>query len=129
MWRYGQNTGNMYRPDGTLAGTGYAGGHQGTHPEGINNHDMQNVKSVGPLPVGMYTFGTPIAHSQLGPFAIPLIPDDDNEMFGRGDFFEHGDTLAMNHSASDGCIIQSRSVRDECHASPDQRLQVFVEEV
>lgn len=126
-WTYGQNTGNLYRPDGTLEAKCYAGGNEGKNPEGINNHDMQDVKKVGPLPVGTYKFGTPIEHSKLGPFAIPLIPDDDNEMFGRGDFFMHGDTTPSG-KASEGCIIAPHATRVKCDASDDDSLEVFVEE-
>ncbi len=124
MWRYEQNTGRLFRPDGTHAGTGYAGGNEGKNPDGINNHDMQNVKGIGPLPCGLYTKGEVIMVSHLGPFAIPLMPDMRNEMFGRGGFFMHGDTNPSGN-ASMGCIIQSRAVREEFYASEDGQIEVF----
>ena len=123
-WTYSQDDGRLYDPNGVLAGTGYAGGNEGANPEGVNNHDMQNVKSIGPLPCGTYRMGDVIQQSHLGVFAIPLIPDAANEMFGRGGFFCHGDTKEMNQSASQGCIIQSRAVRNELDASDDKQIEV-----
>ncbi len=122
-WEYESDTGKIFDPSGKLAGTGYAGGNEGQDPSGVNNPDMQDVKGVGPLPCGLYTFGTPVAQSPLGPFAIPLIPDSDNEMFGRGDFFCHGDTTPSGN-ASKGCIIQARAVRNTMWLSKDHTLIV-----
>lgn len=124
MWTYEQNTGRLYRSDGTHAATGYAGGNEGDNPEGVNNHAMQGIKSVGPLPVGRYTFGEVIMQSHLGPFAIPLIPDRDNVMLGRGGFFCHGDTTPSGN-ASQGCIIMPRAVRNEMYASDDKQISVI----
>jgi hypothetical protein len=122
-WLYEQTTGRLYRPDGTHAGTGYAGGNCGKSPEGINNHKMQSIKSIGPVPCGFYILDEPVLQSHLGPFAIPLIPDGANEMFGRGHFYIHGDTTPSGN-ASQGCIIQARAVRKEMWASEDHRLEV-----
>lgn len=127
MWTYEQDTGRMLRPDSTLAGTGYAGGNEGKNPEGINNHEMQGVSKIGPLPLGIYTMGNPLMQSHLGPFAIPLIPSPSNEMFMRSAFFCHGDTTPSGN-ASEGCIIQARSVRNEMWNSDDHTLQVILSE-
>ena len=126
-YEYEQDTGRLYGPDGLLLAIGYAGGDGGNRPDGVNNHKLQNVHNVGPLPCGTYTLGTPVEGSHLGPFAIPLEPDANNEMFGRSGFYCHGDTQALNHSASDGCIILPHHIRlemwsDECHS-----LLVYVE--
>jgi len=124
MWVYEQSTGRLYAPDGTHTATGYAGGNEGKNPEGVNNHDKQNIKSIGPLPVGFYTFGEVVQQSQLGPFAIPLLPDESNVMSGRGSFYMHGDNMQLNESASEGCLIMPRSVRNECYESGDKQLAV-----
>ncbi len=124
-WTYSQIDGRLYDKDGLHVATGYAGGNGGKHPEGVNNPDMQNVKMIGPLPVGVYTFGRVVLKSHLGPYAIPLIPDPSNEMFGRSAFYCHGDTPEMNESASDGCMIMARKVREEMYKSPDHRLEVI----
>ena len=122
MWTYEQKTGKLSH-NGEVVATGYAGGDCGRSPVGKNNPAYQNVPKVGPLPVGKYTFGTPVPQSHLGPFAIPLIPDPANEMFGRSDFYVHGDTTPSGN-ASEGCIIVPRSVRNAMAASPDQELEV-----
>ena len=124
MWTYQQSSGKLTAPDGTIEGIGYAGGNCGKNPEGVNNCEMETASCVGPLPVGMYTFGVPQDNPKLGPFAIPLQPDQSNVMYGRGGFFCHGDTSAMNHSASEGCIIMARSIRESMWASSDHDLQV-----
>ncbi|MGB8517035.1 MAG: hypothetical protein WCD45_04010, partial [Gallionella sp.] len=102
MWIFEQSTGKLYSKAGVCVATGYAGGNCGKNPEGKNNPAMQNVKSIGVLPQGIYSQGTPIIQSKLGPFAIPLIPDPANIMFGRGSFFCHGDTTPSGN-ASEGC--------------------------
>lgn len=123
MWTYEQSSGRLYAPDGTHAATGYAGGNEGKNPEGVNNHNMQDQKGIGPLPVGFYTFGDVVQQSQLGPYAIHLVPDSTNNMYGRGGFFCHGDTTPSGN-ASEGCIIMPRAVRNEIVASGDKQLAV-----
>jgi Protein of unknown function (DUF2778) len=123
MWTFEQKSGDLLGPDGKLVEVGYAGGACGTRPESVNNPDFQYVSGVGPLPVGWYTFGVPVAQSHLGPFAIPLQPDADNDMRGRGGFFCHGDTTPSGN-ASEGCIIMSRATRNRIAESGDNRLQV-----
>jgi len=117
-WKYEQKTGKLYDPQGNFVAKGYAGGNCGKNPEGINNADMQGVKSVGPLPVGVYTRGAVVLQSHLGPFAIPLVPDKDNDMLGRGGFFMHGDTTPSGN-ASEGCIIMLRAIRELFYKSTD----------
>ena len=123
MWTYEQATGKLF-DNGVLVETGYAGGNEGRNPEGVNNSELQQEKGIGPLPKGLYQFGTPVEHSHLGPFAIPLLPDSTNEMFNRSGFYMHGDTSAMNHSASEGCIIMPRAIREQCDSSQDRQLEV-----
>lgn len=102
---YEQTTGRFL--DGpTLVGSGWAG-----HGAGKNNHAMQNVKGVGPLPLGKYYIGDPLEGTHLGPLAFPLTPDKSNEMFGRGSFWIHGASAAHPELSSDGCIIQGRASR------------------
>ena len=125
MFTYEQSSGRLYGPDGTHIATGYAGGNEGKNPEGVNNHSMQDQKGIGPLPTGFYTFGEVVAQSQLGPFAIPLVPLPGNQMFGRGGFYCHGDTAQLNHSASEGCMIFPRQVRNEIVSSNDKQLAVI----
>ena len=124
-WKYEQATGKLTNPENLHAATGYSGGDAGQRPDGVNNPAMQSIRNVGPIPKGTYTFGEPVHHSHLGPFAIPLVPDPANEMYGRDSFYCHGDNFAMDDSASDGCIIMPRSVRNEMWASECHVLEVI----
>lgn len=124
-WQYEITTGKLYDPTGAVVGTGYAGGECGQQPQAVNNPSFVGVKDVGPLPPGWYTRGIAIDSVQLGPLAIPLIPDETNEMYGRSGFFMHGDTTPPGN-ASDGCIVQEQPVREFFASSADSRLRVVV---
>lgn len=108
-YEYHQSTGLLYladREDGrSLVARGYAGkGH------GLNNPDAEHLVRVGPLPRGSFRIGSPVDHPRLGPVSLPLtraqIPH------GRNAFFIHGDNSRADFSASSGCIILPRSVRE-----------------
>lgn len=92
----------------TRLGKGYAG-----HPPFVNDPAAQALVSRGPIPRGKYRVGRPFRHNRLGPAASFLEPFSDNEMFGRSGFFIHGDNSFGDQSASHGCIILKRSVREE----------------
>jgi hypothetical protein len=119
MWIYFRGTGELVR-NGVVAGAGYAG-----CGEGLNNPAMSNVPDVGPLPAGDYTIGKFGAHPDVGLFAAPLQVDARNEMFGRDGFFLHGDNEEMNHTASEGCIVMAREIREAVAASGDTLLRVL----
>jgi hypothetical protein len=46
-------------------------------------------------------------------------------MFGRSGFFIHGDNQAMNHTASEGCIILPHAARIAIASSGDRGLRVI----
>jgi hypothetical protein len=117
-------SGSLYDPQSNFLTRGYAGGNCGRNPEGVNNPDLCNVRDVGPLPPGDYTIGAPVEHPKLGPFALPLTPAATNEMFGRSDFFMHGDNPAENESASEGCPVVRRPTRETVNESSDKLLRV-----
>ncbi|HKT87193.1 MAG TPA: tlde1 domain-containing protein [Candidatus Sulfotelmatobacter sp.] len=115
-------SGYMYSPTGhKMEPPGYSG-----HAEGVNNPAMESIHNVGPLPSGIYDLDAPLDHSQLGPFAIPLIPHAENEMYGRNGFYIHGDEVAHagEELASHGCIIQIRAIRQAMWLSLDHVLAV-----
>lgn len=125
---YEQDTGKFY--DGSvLVGQGWAG-----HEAGKNNHDMQQVHGVGPLPIGKYVIADPVEGTHLGPEAFPLVPDPSNEMFGRSAFYIHGASAMHPQMSSDGCIILARPSRDYIGAkirgtpkdSPNRQLTVLL---
>jgi hypothetical protein len=121
MWTYEQISGRLLDSAGELVGIGYSG-----FGNGKNNPDLQNVHDVGPICCGIYSQGEPHNTQTHGPFVIPLIPDQGNEMYGRSGFLMHGDSVHKPGTASLGCIIQSRDVREKFAASKD-RLQVVRE--
>lgn len=105
--RFQQATGKLFDETDALVGVGWAG-----HLDGKNNPTMQNVEDVGPLPVGIYTISDPINSAKLGPLAFSLVPEADNQMFGRAGFFIHGASISCAEMSSDGCIIMPRPTRE-----------------
>lgn len=122
MWRYSQSSGDLINAAGEVIATGYSGalGYKNSPP-------MQDIKDKGPIPRGLYTIDTPIDTADHGPFVLPLIPDEDNEMFGRTGFMCHGDRLeGPSGLASEGCIILSRHIRSKLWDSGDHQLEVII---
>ena len=112
-------------PDGvTLLTVGYAGGNMGLNPEGKNNPSMQDRHNIGPLPCGLYTFNQVEDSPTLGPFAIPLIPDSNNQMYGRSHFYVHGDDIKHPGCGSKGCIVVPRFARGSMWYSNDHSIKV-----
>ena len=124
-WTFCSSTGGLRDPLDNFVETGYAGGDKGLRPEARNNPAYQYTPNVGPLPVGTYMMGEAVQGSHLGPDAIPLTPDPENDMRGRGDFFIHGDHIGAPGCASNGCIIMSRATRRLLIASEDRQIQVI----
>lgn len=119
MWTYEQSTGLLLNGVGTIVGSGYSGA-----GDGKNNPNMQEMPDVGPIPCGWYIIGQPENTIDHGPYALPLFPDIENQMFGRSGFLMHGDSIPHPGAASEGCIIQERYVREAVWTSGDHRLQV-----
>jgi len=125
MWTYIQKTGELLH-DGEHAADGYSGyNNPETGQEGKNNPDLENVPEIGPIPVGTYSIGTPHDTLTHGPFVLPLEPDSGNQMFGRSAFLIHGDSKVEPGTASRGCIIMARAIREQVAASGDTSLQVI----
>lgn len=120
MWTYQQSTGAIWRNNDAPLAHGYAGA-----DKGINDPAQHHVRNVGPLPRGLYRMMHPaVKHPRLGQVAIQLEPDPYNEMFGRSGLWIHGDNARNNRSASQGCPIFARTVRDALNASHDRWLVV-----
>lgn len=102
-----------------LIGTGYSG-----NGVGKNNPDYQTVHDVGPIPVGQYTILAPIDTVSHGPYVMELVPDPENEMWGRAGFLLHGDSLEHPGNASKGCPVAVRAVREAIWGDPEHRLKV-----
>lgn len=119
-WKYEQLSGRLYSPHGLLMGVGYSGAF-----DCKNNPQTQSVHNRGPIPRGVYHIGEPIDTVTHGPYVLPLTPDPSNEMFGRYGFLIHGDSIIHPGTASEGCIIQSKDVRERIGESGDRDLQVI----
>jgi hypothetical protein len=111
-WKYHSDTGVLESPTGFKLGDGYSG-----NGAGLNNPAMENVPMHGPIPRGSWTinpfFDDP---DGKGPVVAHLTPCVDTQTFGRSGFMIHGDNSALNHSASEGCIVAPRFIRDQIAA-------------
>jgi hypothetical protein len=121
IWSYSQASGVLISPDGEVVGAGYSG----AHPY-VNKPRAEWREDEGPIPTGNYTIGAAVDHATCGPCSLPLEPDPGNEMHGRSAFLIHGDTATMDQTASTGCIILPRNVRDLIEASDCRELIVTV---
>jgi len=118
-WTYIQETGELQQ-DGRPVATGYSGAGAGK-----NNPDVQDVHNVGPIPQGDWTIaGPPISTAEHGPYVLRLNPAEKTETFGRSGFLMHGDSKTAPGTASQGCVILPKSVREEVWRSGDRDLKV-----
>jgi hypothetical protein len=120
MWTWVQQSGELLNSDGKVLAKGYSG-------MGIAKNDpsAQQVPDMGPIPQGKYTVYPPVDSQSHGPYAMHLMPETDNEMFGRAGFMIHGDSLEHPGFASDGCIILPRAAREAIWQSDDHDLLVI----
>lgn len=109
MWTYSQSSGALTDPNGKVCATGYSG-----HGRGVNNPSLQDEPDIGPIPQGLYSIGAPRDDPRTGPFSLPLVAHDGNQMFGRDGFFMHGDSIEHPgvEEASHGCIVIAREFRE-----------------
>jgi hypothetical protein len=124
-WIYQQSTGKMSL-NGRLATIGYSG-----HGLGLNNPDMQGDRGIGPIPRDMWTISAPYNSDTTGPYTMKLLAkdaqpgDDTHQPTGRGAFRIHGDNGRGDHSASHGCIILPRPIREQIWNSGVHELEVI----
>lgn len=111
--------GVICKPDGTSRAKGYSGA-----GDCKNVPDAQVIHNRGPIPIGLYKIGKHVDTVTHGPFVLPLTPSEANTMYGRDGFLIHGDSVIHPGTASEGCIILPRDVREEIEASGDQWLAV-----
>jgi hypothetical protein len=119
VWQYEQITGRILQ-DGERIAVGYSGA-----GECKNVPAAQDVHNAGPIPRGTYTIGAPVNTVTHGPYVLPLTPDAANEMCGRAGFLIHGDSVVHPGTASEGCIILGRQVREAIWNSKDTTLEVI----
>ena len=122
MWTYAQKSGDLLQ-DGQEIATGYSG-----RDNGKNNPAMQAVHNVGPIPQGDWTIaGPPFNTAKHGPYVLRLEPSPATNTFGRDGFLMHGDSIKSPGTASEGCIIMPRVIREKVWESGDTSLQVVAE--
>lgn len=117
-WTYEQSTGRMLQ-DGERVAIGYSG-----KGECKNDPSAQDVHNAGPIPRGSYTIDAPVDTATHGPYVLRLEPDAGNDMCGRAGFLIHGDSASHPGSASEGCIILGRAIREKIWESDDHALEV-----
>lgn len=119
MWKYEQATGLLFHNE-TKVGKGYSGavGH-------VNDPASQEIPTKGPCPKGVYDIDPPHTSARTGPYVMNLIPRPENKMFGRYAFQIHGDSVSKPGTASNGCLIFARNIREQIWNSGDHVLTVF----
>jgi len=123
MWTYHQSSGRLFH-DGAPVATGYSG-----FGRGKNSPSMQAARGVGPIPRGRWKIVELYNSQNVGPYALKLFaadatPDDTHDETGRGAFRIHGDSIRNPGTASHGCIILPRAVREQIWKSGDRDLEV-----
>lgn len=117
-WKYTISSGAISQ-DGVTIGHGYSG-----QPNCKNDPTKCGIHNAGPIPQGRYVIGAPIDTKTHGPFVLPLTSDEANEMYGRSGFLIHGDSVVAPGTASEGCIILPRNIREAIRSSDDDELEV-----
>jgi len=119
-WKYSQKTGALTNPAGNRVGIGYSG-----HGDGLDNPALEQQQCEGPIPQGEWEIGQFFDDpGHKGPLVAHLMPLPGTETFGRSGFMIHGDNEHLNHSASEGCIVLPRILREMILASNDRTLVV-----
>lgn len=117
MWRWVQSAGQLTH--GSQTWRGYSG-----KGRGLNNAALQAAVGTGPIPQGRWTITGRRDSPNTGPCTLILVPVPGTETFGRSEFRIHGDSIAHPGTASHGCIILPRAVRDAIWRSGDHALEV-----
>lgn len=125
MYLYKQGTGELSSYNHLAGGLRLLARCYSGAPEAKNDPLRQHEKAVGPIPVGAYMIGDPSESLDHGPVALHLVPEGVNQMFGRGDFLLHGDSIEHPGTASHGCIIAPRPVREAIRDGKDRQLLVI----
>lgn len=121
MWVYHQSSGKLFKADGAVqVAVGYSG-----FGKAKNDPTSQGLAGLGPIPRGTYLLGGLSDNDDHGPLAIHLVPATGTNTLGRSGFLVHGDSKEAPGSASHGCIIMPRAVREEMIDSPDKQLVVM----
>lgn len=116
-WTWHQSAGLLTR--GSQTWRGYSGAARGK-----NNPALQEAVGLGPIPRGGWRIVDRCNSPNTGPCTLILEPEPGTVTFGRSQFRIHGDSIAHPGTASHGCIILPRTVRDAVWRSRDRTLEV-----
>jgi len=118
-WTYHQSTGELER-NGKKVGNGYSG-----KKPWRNVPQAQSRSNDGPLPQGKYLIANYfVGDAAMGKHSLPLMPDPQNNMFGRTRFLIHARSLAHVESSSDGSIVTRLDICMRILHSGDRTLMV-----
>lgn len=122
MHQFSQSTGRWIHPVHGFFGTFFSGFDDGdgiAEPgEGKNDPTKQGLKSIGPIPRGIWRIGTPEDRATTGPFSMALTPEPGTDTKGRSAFYIHGGKKSL------GCIIAPRIQRLAIWGSGDRLVEV-----
>ena len=119
MWTYSQSTGQLLNPNGAYVATGYSG-----FADAKNDSNREQDKNLGPIPRGQWQMIEKFDSASHGPFCIRLWPSSDTDCFNRDGFLVHGDSIKNPGTASHGCIILPRTIREMLWKSADKWIDV-----
>jgi hypothetical protein len=126
MLKYEVLTGQLFDAAGKLLGTGYSG-----KDPYKNDPSAEGMEGAGPIPRGNWKLVSLELTTPLhGPYVIVLEPDADTRgrviSHGRdpSSFRIHGDSLKTPGSASEGCLIIGRPIREQIWTGTDHDLEV-----
>lgn len=104
---------------GQVLGIAYSG-----HGDGLNNPALEAEPGLGPIPRGTYIMGAPHTSQNTGPYTMDLTPVG-HTAFGRSLLRMHGDNRSGDESASHGCIVTNRKIRETIwRLNDDRKLDV-----
>lgn len=116
-WIWDQSARTLSR-DGAVVARGYSG-----RGAAKNDPMTEHVRATGPIPRGQWRIGPPRTSRRTGPYVLSLTPVG-HAARGRTAFQIHGDSARAPGTASSGCIILSRAVRERIWTSGDHELEV-----
>jgi hypothetical protein len=125
MWIWEQSSGTLWR-NGVLISRGYSGKERGK-----NNPSLQGLAGIGPIPRGQWKIVRRYDSPNVGPYTLELrandkTPNNDvHDETGRSAFRIHGDSIKRPGTASKGCIILPRQIREKIWSSGDRDLKVI----
>jgi|SRR5581483_1830285 len=123
MWTFERKLGELIAPDGEVKSTAVYSGQPGEYK---NNPAFEQVHDSGTIPAGDWTITSLIEEeTPHGPYVLFLAPQAGTKTYGRSGFLCHGDSVKAPGTASKGCIIAPRWLRELIWESGDRTIRVI----